>query len=419
MPSLIGLLPIPVDRSYGLTLHLPITNTDYLLTHPDLPMYRDVDHAIQRLTRSTLSPAGTSRAFSTLPFAHSNAIYTIRQAFNAHMETLSATDRASLHGITLGRMEKTYYGNPVWRGPDLDSCITLLDTPLITSSDFFDPSTLSSFPTLSVLSDSVHKRLLERFPTLEAGEPGIFGCPTVRLTPLCKNGLPKRRPGATIAAKRESILLARGSAITHTMCEEFIGTIDRLIEPLHFEGIYNRVAAFNFTPLLWLNAHKDRDLVRKKSKKTWDEMVAELHSYIKSFNHSLTLLLQWQPAPTKTQFGALRSPLIFLRKRHRRAVLDALLPFDSHLATMLNYPTQGIPHKIDPRIDAERAATYRSLRANLLRLRYAMTDGRFSRLASAYSTPAADRRRPSPTPFSRESTPSSPVEEPQEFFTHV
>ena len=419
VPTVIGLLPIPIDRSYGLTLHLPITNQDYLLTHPDIPMYRDVDHAIQRLTKSSHAPAGTARAFHNLPFSGSNAIYTIRLAFNEFMKKTCEADLATLHRITLGRMEKSYYGGrEQWRGPNLESCITLLDTPLVTSSDFFNPSTLSSFKTLSVLSDHVHKALLDRFPTLEAGEPGIFGCPTIRLTPLCKNGLPKRRPGATIAAKREAHLLARGSAIAYEMCEKFIGTIEELIKPRHFDGPHYQVYPFNFTPHLWLKSTKDRDLSRK-SKKTWDDMAAELHSYIKSLNHSLTILLQWQPQPTKVQFGDLRSPLIFLRKHHRQAVLDALLPFDSHLATMLNYPTQGIPHKIDPRTDAERAATYRSLRTNLLRLRYAMTDGRFCALSSTHSVSAGDRRRLPPTPFSRESTPSSPVEEPQESFAHV
>lgn len=419
MPSVIGLLPIPIDRSYGLTLHLPITDQDYLLTHPDIPMYRDVDHAIQRLTKSSHAPAGTARAFHNLPFSGSNAIYTIRQAFNAFMRKTREADLATLHRITLGRMEKSYYGDREgWRGPDLESCITVLDTPIVTSPDFFNPSTLSSFKTLSVLSDHTHKALLDRFPTLEAGEPGIFGCPTIRLTPLCKNGLPKRRPGATIAAKREAHLLARGSAITHPMCDKFAATLDELIKPHHF-GYHYQSSKFYFAPNLYLNARKDRDLVRKKSKKTWDNMAAELHSYISSLNHSLTALFQWQPAPTKVQFGDLRSPLIFLRKRHRQAVLDALLPFDSHLSTMLNYPTQGIPHKIDPRTDAERAATYRSLRSNLLRLRYAMTDGRFCALSSTHSVSAGDRRRLFPTPFSRESTPASPVEAPQEFFAHV
>lgn len=420
IPSVIGLLPIPVDRSYGLTLHLPITNQDYLLSHPDIPMFRNVEHAVARFSRSTHAPLGTTRVFSSLPFSGSHAIHTIRKTFINFMKTTLAADATSLHGITLGVFARGYQNVDNWYGPQLESCITIVDTPIVTSPDFFDPSTLRTFQTLTVLSKSIHQQLLDRFPTIENASDGIFGFPALRLTPLRKDGTPRRRPGAAISAKREAALLARGSAITQDLCKGLASTLTDLISPVIKPGHYND--GFNFHPSLYMDASTSYRQRRKKgSKKTLDQQAEFFADYIDSLNTSLARLFKWKSNPSHTQHGPLRSPLVFLRKKRRQAVLDALLPFDAHLDTMLNYPTNGISNKITPWDDQQRGNIYRELRKNLIKLKHAMLTGHFCALSSAHSVSAADRRRPVPlTPVSRESTPPLPSqEEMQELCSHV
>jgi hypothetical protein len=424
IPSVIGLLPIPINRSYGLTLHLPITNQDYLLTHPDIPMFRNVEHAVSRFSRSTHAPLGTTRVFSSLPFTGSQAIHTIRNTFIEFMKTTLAADATSLHGKTLGRFVSGHYSwnrnSHNWEGPQLEDCITIVDTPIVTSPDLFDPSTLRTFQTLTVLSQSIHQQLLDRFATVENAGVGIFGFPALRLTPLRKDGTPRRRPGAAISAKREAALLARGSAITQTLCKDLVSTLDRLASPIIKPGHYND--GFSFHPSLYMNANTSyRERRKKGSKKTLDDQAEFLADYISNLNTSLAQLFRWKSSPSHTQRGSLRSPLVFLRKHRRQAVLDALLPFDAHLDTMLNYPTNGISNKITPWSDQQRGNIYRELRKNLLKLKHAMLTGHFCALSSAHSVSAADRRRPVPlTPVTRESTPLLPSqEEMQELCSHV
>ena len=378
----VGLVEIDVGRSYGLRLYLPVPIPEYLLTHPELPIYRDVTDAVQKLSRSLRAPMGMSRVFHPAPFTHRKAANTIRLQYRSKILELNEADLKSHHGV--GLIPKSYYGSyyvhdycgadrlSAWN-PAFNRVIAVLDTPLITDPSTFRADTLTLYPNLTCVSDEVHNTLLER-DEFEEGPLGIFGLPSIKGVRLTKTGKIRRKPGATIRAAAAYELEKRGSTIIEPLTD-FAVSISRLMNPERNQrGI--------FYP-----RHLIVPRMAESSSATLNEQASNIHKKLKRFNEDLQYLLDETHEHEPRCRGILRSRLIYLCSLHSSQVNQLLVNIHQTLPILKNYPTTGYRNRISQADDLERSVTAVALHRNLYRLALAMIPGRSDRFM--FPTPAA------------------------------
>lgn len=380
----VGLLEVDIGRSYGLRLYLPVIKPDYLLTHPDLPIYRDTQHAVSKLSSSLRAPSGMSRVFYPPPFLRSKAGNSIFMEYRAKILDINQADVNSHHGV--GLLGQSLYGGyhvwshcsgrtlPEWH-PGLNRCIAVLDTPLITDASAFQSSSLTLYPTLTCLSLEIHEALLQRDEFSE-GPPGIFGLPTIKGVTRTKTGAIRRKPGTKIRADADAALLARGSSIS-TSLTTFAAQLSELINRDHLRHL------FPYRPLNARISHESR----RRASQTLDDRAAQIHSQIRNLRLELQSLLDENFDHQPMCRGILRTRLIYLRSLHAPAV-NSLLASISHILPILRaYPTTGYRNRIDPTADRTRSLDALELHRALYRLALAMIPGRSDRFM--FPTPAA------------------------------
>lgn len=398
----IGLLPIDIGRSYGLTLYLPVPLQNYLLTHPDLPVYRDTVQATSKLSSSLRAPSGTSRVFHPSPFLYSRGMYTIAESFRRRIEEIYDVDVDSYHGVTLHSHSKcTYrtigtgsysYNNSEdvdeylsnW-APCLADCISVLDEPIVTDPSSFDPSTFKYFPRLACFSPSIHERLVNDSIHIEDGKTrGIFGLPTITPVRYTKSGAPRRKPGMTIRAKHEAQLELRGSLALPAM-KQFVIELNAILFPDEPDAIKNsRYRNYGYFHKYFDDVISFTALDTRRNRRERQTLDDDAHAITNAMNDLYTKLKafnDWEHGGNKESFysGPLRTPSIYLRTFHRESTLSALSILQPHLSTLRNYPRCGVPRKISSSDDNYRANVARGLHNELYKLARAMYPGRCDR----------------------------------------
>ena len=309
VPSVLGLKPVPMDRSYGMTLHVPITDEAELLANSEIPVYRDLDHAKKSLLRGTRPPLGTSRIFN--------------------LADLPSSVRYRLP--------------PEFRYRNHEDAIVVLDKPVIT--DAGDPEsiveTLRKYGPLPVFSHNVQSQLLKHPLLSETSSSPMWGLPGVRLQRLRADGKPVRKPGDTLRRKDNDFLYDH---LGETADSYFLTSYWQLMSP--FSKITGRIKSasgayfnrsvqiwFSYIPNLYIHPHTSRQSELKT-----------IHGRIRQAAHAarltanfLEVLIDWN-SPRPHNRGVLRSPIIFLRAHGREQVRNFLYSFHPHLELLKNYP---------------------------------------------------------------------------------
>jgi hypothetical protein len=390
----IGLVEFDLGRSYGLRLYLPVPDPEYLLTHPDLAIYRDTTDAIQKLSRSHKCPPGMSRVFAECNFLHTcKGRFSIFNQFQTLAKEAIDKDINSYHGVSFNRnsWNKSHVGRwspnhaqlrlHEWQ-PSLGNCIAVLDTPIITDADTFKAETLTMFPDLTCLTTEIHEALTQR-DEFDDGGKGIFGLPSVKGVRLTKSGKIRRKPGTTIRAAAAYELEKRGSTILNTLYE-FALEFTCLMNPTWETSNNNHI--FPYRHLVF--PHRAPAIRgRQAPNNTLEQQVENIATRLKLFNQELESLLNEDCSTLPWARGKVRTRLIYLRSFHAAEVNKLLSTLHHILPILKNYPTTGFGKRINASADCNRAHIAHALHRNLYRLALAMQPGRSGRFM--FPTPAA------------------------------
>lgn len=314
VPSVLGLKPVPVDRSYGMTIHVPITSEAELIANSEIPVYRDLDHAKKSLLRGTRPPLGTSRIFN-------------------------------LSDLPDGVRQRLPYE---FRYPGYPNAVVVLDKPIIT--DAGDPEsiveTIRKYGPLPVFSHNVRSRLLKHPLLSETSSSPMWGLPGVKLQRLRADGKPVRKPGDALRRRDNDFLYDH---LGETGDSYFLAAYWDLMSP--FSAITGRIKGqngasinrnvqfwFYNTPNLYIHPHTSRQSELKT-----------IHGRIRQAAHAARLtanflkaLIDWD-SPQPHNRGVLRSPIIFLRAHGEEHVLHFLYLFHTHMDLLRNFPFSPSP----------------------------------------------------------------------------
>lgn len=321
--GLIALKPIPTTHSAGITLYQPITDENEILSHPEWPVYRDLEQAMARLNRSVQAPPYCTRVFSSsdLSFTVANRLGLQKWKYGSRLSSLIVTstpflvskpDPKVLHDLLSTRFSHF----PVF-GLDLD--------------DF-----LSANPAFTLLKST-----------------DLWGCPAIALRRLTKDGRPVRTPAEAIARKRAAWnLLFCHPDLTRSFLHTFFEVLTTRA-PTYSDAVSSLLGATN-PSIRYCYFALDRfsgDLTRlyltqwvpnaRREPKTWSEHALVLSSNLRSLTNLINGLLRTR-GHEKYHAGVLRSPLTFLFHRRRSRVIDALALFHPYL------PYLRASHSSDP-----------------------------------------------------------------------
>lgn len=425
-----SLIPINIDRSYGLTVFYLASNPDFALKNYDHVIFPSREEAEARLIQSHRSPAGTSRIHS-YSLINTQAQIAIRDPYIAarrayDISLLKANPFSPLPN-PLSRHYRTITGEELLRElestpnyfnahyiRELSSCFFVTDTPIINSATLFSESTLSTYTDgLPCYTHSIAS-ILSKKPLIDSEvSTGMFGLPLIKRIRFNLNGTPRRKPGLTIAAKKQAYLKARCTDIDPRPHFDVLNQIQSLISdiprgfvtthpnrsPSHLIACnFHRHQSFDeiFSPpprspnthsSYWkdidpFGAFYNRYLGSPPTHKNWDSEPHYHHSQFSSLIPSYERILlppsiTNERNPLSCRFGPLRCPTVYLYRRHSSRVLSILAPLLPDLLRFKSYPLTGYPNKTSPSLDRDRANTYNTYRRLIFLLARSMIQGPF------------------------------------------
>lgn len=457
-----SLIPINIDRSYGLTVFYLASNPDFALKNFDHVIFPSRQEAQDRLVQSHRSPAGTSRVHA-YGLINSQAQIAIRDPYIAarhayDLSILKANPFSPLPNPAPGytqhlqgeRLLAQLQSNPNYLSrvyeKELQSCFFITDLPVICSAHLFSESTLALHPEGLPCYTREIALALSKKPLIDSEiSPGMFGLPLIKRVRFTKSGAPRRKPGLTIAAKKDAYLRARCTDIDPQLHFKTLHEIESLVSDIP-HGFTSPKHHINPSHLIACNRgrHESLDTIfppppnvpntynaywrggypfgsfhgryvpTKPTFKNWDSEPEYHASLFSSLIAPYERLLQ-TPAQTSEhnhtdmQYGPLRCPVLFLYRRHASRVLSLLAPLLPDLLRFSTYPTTGYPNKTFSSLDQSRANIYNNYRRLVFLLARSMIQGPFQ---AAYRVRSFQFPTVTPSPALNVETPSEDTTSP-------
>lgn len=391
----VGLRPIPMERSYGLTAYELVVAEKDLIENPDIQVFRDYDHAKKRLIAGARAPAGCTRVFEA-----------------AHVPE---SVRRSLPGLLSYRKDLLFVTD--------QPALVMSDPALaLASCRTFNhiPCSLSAREIGDILAAEPSLRLLEKST--------MFGLPTLGLKKLTKLGKPPRSPQQAINERKRNFYLTHSvlhldlhRAFVNTLLDAFkVQTGDPTLDseadarprneatrirllarsasaPRHVsiqtQAASTRDIHLDLAYLTSCSLYRD-----PRVKRTWSDIAGESAGWAASVAELLDEILATDAhlrgrrsyygrsgrkyEPLWWEVGVLRTPFTFLRAHRRQVVLEALSLYTSHLSRFTEYPSPC--DKIHTAVREVNAASLKKLHTNLYKLARSMGCRSYPALPTAH-----------------------------------
>lgn len=312
--GLIALEPVPTTHSAGVTLYRPVTDEKEILSHPEWPVYTSVEQAISRLNRAVHAPANCSRVFNShdLSFRVANILGLQQRKWRSRADVIVVTST-----------------------PFLVSPPSPADLHALLSTRY------SSIPVFG-LSDTDLDTFVARNPQFQVRQTtGTFGCPSIGLRRLTKDGRPVRSPSEALARKKKNWdLLFNHPDLTRSFFNTFCESLIKDDPSSNNTTYYSRATLYRHFVINTFNSTCFLPGTRREPK-TWEEHALTLSENLWQLQRFLNEILTHKP-PYSRNSGNLRTPITYFFHRARHRASNALSLFYPYL------PYLRVVHVKDP-----------------------------------------------------------------------
>jgi hypothetical protein len=309
---MVALRPIPCpDRTIGLSFYEIVSDQSELLANPDLPVFADPESARRSLSRGTLPPPGTTRVLSLSEIPPT-----------ARRRLPSSLCVTRLHDHT--KQPHSYFLNSRWCSVAKD-VLVVCDLPLVISAAVDEPSlpeTLARFKCLPVLHSTTHHALLKTGRYTSPKKSIFWGLPCLTPRRFSRTGDPVRSPQEAILRRRDAWLAARAH-FDPSPLSSLCSTIDQLLCVRTFKGSISELDPSNPRrgyPSRWVYTSpflpRSGAFTPPQSEPTWRNILQAHLSGLSDITHYLKAVRTSPLDSSIHPAGALRSPLILLRRRY-------------------------------------------------------------------------------------------------------